>query len=51
MHTNELGIVEISGFSVNLLKQVLSNEVDPYKVLLDTLNVPRYNKVIDTLHN
>lgn len=49
LKTNENGLVEMSGFSVALLKQVLSNKTDPYEVLCDTLDVPRYNKIIEVL--
>lgn len=50
LKTNENGLVEMSGFSVALLKQVLSNKTDPYEVLCDILDVPRYNKIIEVLN-
>lgn len=39
---NEMGVALISGFSTNLAKMVMSNQTDPYKVLLETLDSPRY---------
>lgn len=49
LKSNADGLVEMSGFSVALLKQVLSNKTDPYEVLCDTLDVPRYNKILEVL--
>ena len=43
--TNELGVVLISGFSQNTLKMVMSNKLNPYDVLIDTITSPRYDKV------
>ena len=45
MQQNEMGLVLCSGFSVQLLRMFMSNEVDPYKILLETLDSPRYDKV------
>lgn len=39
---NELGVALVSGFSTNICKMVMSSELDPYKVLLETLNSERY---------
>lgn len=39
---NELGVALVSGFSVNIVKMVLSNKLDPYECLLETLNSERY---------
>lgn len=50
MKTNPNGLVEMSGFSVTLLKQILSNKTDPYEALCDILNVPRYNKIIEAFN-
>lgn len=47
---NDLGVALVSGFSSNLFKMVLSNELDPYQSLLDMLNSERYNN-IDTVMN
>jgi hypothetical protein len=42
---NELGVTLVSGFSTNILKMVLSDEIDPYKNLLAALNGERYAQV------
>lgn len=49
MQQNKYGLVLMSGFSVQLLKMVMSNKTDPYEVLLETLNSPRYDKVRDAI--
>ena len=43
---NEMGVILLSGFSKNLMQLVMSSELDPYKALVQQLNVPRY-AVID----
>ena len=45
MQQNDMGLILCSGFSVHILKMFMSNHVDPYKVLLETLNGERYAKV------
>ena len=42
---NELGVALVSGFSVNVIKMVLSGELDPYKCLTDQLDSERYSPV------
>lgn len=42
---NELGVALVSGFSVNVVKMVLSGELDPYKCLTDQLDSERYAPV------
>lgn len=42
---NELGVALVSGFSVNIVKMVMSNKLDPYECLLETLNSERYAPV------
>jgi len=42
---NDLGVVLVSGFSINIAEMVMSNEVDPLKVLLEKLGTERYEKV------
>lgn len=42
---NELGVVLLSGYSQNLIKMVMSGEVDPYKCLIEQLNDKRYDVV------
>lgn len=39
---NELGVALVSGFSVNIVKMVMSNKLAPYECLLETLNSERY---------
>lgn len=40
---NELGVTLLSGFSQNVLKMVMSNNYNPYDVLIETLNNERYS--------
>ena len=49
MQKNELGLILCSGFSVNNLKMFMSGNLDPYKILLDTINSKRYDKVEEML--
>lgn len=42
---NECGLTLVSGFSTNIFKMVLGNELDPYKALLKILNSERYQPV------
>ena len=42
---NEAGVALVSGFSVNTVKMVMSNKLDPYEILKETLNVPRYDVI------
>lgn len=46
---NELGVALVSGFSVNIVKMVMSNKTDPYECLLETLNTERYQPVEDII--
>lgn len=43
--SNKLGVALVSGFSPHLAKMVLSGELDPYKVMVETLNGERYAPV------
>lgn len=45
MVENDAGVILVSGFSVNILKTVMSNKTDPYEALLETLDAPRYDVV------
>lgn len=45
MQKNDLGVILISGFSVQLLDMVMSGETDPYKAILKTINSARYDAV------
>lgn len=42
---NKLGVALVSGFSPNIVKMVLSGELDPYKCLTDQLDSERYAPV------
>lgn len=42
---NELGVCLVSGFSVNVASMVMSNEVDPYKALVNKLMSDRYESI------
>ncbi|MDO4333413.1 MAG: DUF2828 family protein [Eubacteriales bacterium] len=42
---NELGVGLVSGFSVNVCRMVLSNELDPFACLKKILDGQRYQKV------
>lgn len=46
---NELGIALVSGFSTNIAEMVMSNELDPYKVLLEKLGTERYKRIAEIL--
>jgi len=43
---NDLGVALVSGFSVNIVKMVLSGELDPYKCLVEQLMSERYNRIV-----
>jgi len=45
MTENKLGVALVSGFSVHILKMVLSNKLDPFEVLKDTLMSERYKEI------
>jgi len=42
---NECGLILVSGFSANIFKLVLSDDIDPYKALVKILNSERYEPV------
>lgn len=42
---NEYGVALVSGFSVNVCKMVLSNQLDAYACLLEQLNTERYERI------
>lgn len=42
---NEYGLILCSGFSTNIVKMFLSGEIDPYKILLNTINSKRYDPI------
>ena len=45
MQSNELGVSLVSGFSPSIAKMVFSGKLDPFEVLVDALNAPRYDAV------
>ena len=45
LQQNEYGVILCSGFSINNLKMFMSGEIDPLKVLLETINSERYEAV------
>jgi len=49
LKTNDLGVALVSGFSVNICKMVLSNELDPYKCLIEQLSTERYQPIGDAV--
>jgi len=51
LRENTLGVALVSGFSPTITKMVLSNEIDPYKALLEQLMVPRYDVVEAAVKN
>lgn len=46
---NDLGVALVSGFSVNVVKMVMSGKTDPFECLLETLNSERYSPVENAL--
>ena len=46
---NDLGVALVSGFSVNVAKMVMSNKLDPFECLLETINSERYSPVEEAL--
>jgi len=43
---NDLGVALVSGFSVNIVKMVMSGELDPYKCLVEQLTGERYERIV-----
>lgn len=46
---NKNGVALVSGYSVNIMNMVLNNELDPYKCLINQLNVERYQVIEEKL--
>lgn len=42
---NELGVALVSGFSQNVLKMVMTNNLNPYDILIETITSPRYDAI------
>lgn len=45
MTQNENGVILVSGFSVNIIKQVLSGKTSPRDALIDVLNADTYAEI------
>lgn len=46
---NDMGVALVSGFSVNIAKMVMSNQIDPYDCLMEAIHAERYQPVDDAL--
>lgn len=51
MIENEMGVVLVSGFSVNICKMVMNGQTDPYDCLVETLNSERYSPIDEKICN
>ncbi len=49
LQQNNLGLILCSGFSVQIMKMFMSNKLDPYEILLETINSPRYDAVAEAV--
>ncbi len=45
MVENDLGVGLISGFNQSIMKMVMSNKLDPYDIIIEQLDAPRYDAV------
>lgn len=45
LQQNELGVALVSGFSPAIAQMVFSSKLDPFEVLKDAINAPRYDAV------
>jgi hypothetical protein len=48
---HKTGTALVSGYSPSIAKMVFSAKTDPYEVLLETLDVERYNVIEETVKN
>ena len=46
---NNFGVALVSGFSVNIVKMVMSGKTDPFECLLETINSERYAPIEEAL--
>ena len=46
---NGLGVALVSGFSINVVKMVMSGKTEPFECLLETLNSERYAPIEEAL--
>ena len=51
MIENEMGVVLVSGFSVNICKMVMNGKTDPYDCLVETITSERYSLVDEKIRN
>ena len=51
MIENEMGVVLVSGFSVNICKMIMNGQTDPYDCLVETLNSERYSPIGEVIRN
>lgn len=51
VNENDLGVILVSGFSVNIVNMVLSGETDPWFALKGMLDNERYNQISDRLNS
>lgn len=49
LQRNELGVVLMSGFSIQLLHMVMSGKTDPLEAVLEAINGERYNPVEEAI--
>lgn len=49
LQQNEMGLILCSGFSVQIMNMFLSNKLDPYEVLMEQVNSPRYDAVAEAI--
>lgn len=50
MIENDFGVGLISGFNQSIMKMVMSNKVDPYEIIIEQLDAPRYDLVRKALN-
>lgn len=48
---NDLGVALVSGFSVNTLKMVMSEKLDPWEILIEQLTTERYEPILKAMLN
>lgn len=51
LQKNDMGLILCSGFSVQIMKMFMSNNLDPYQVLIETINNPRYDTIEEAIKN
>ena len=49
LQKNDMGVALVSGFSPAIAQMVFSSKLDPYEVLVDAINSPRYQPVEDAV--